>query len=969
MANNIKGITIEIGGTTQKLDQALKDNEKTAKSLQNELKAVNAALKLDPTNIEAAQKKQELLTEAVENTKEKLNTLKEAQEKAKEAFDKGEMSAEQYRAIETEVINTENELKRLEDELKNVHGAADAVGAKFEDIGKKVSNVGDKISSAGDKISNVGQSLMPVTAAITAIGAASVSSLMEMDEGYDTVIKKTGATGEALEDLTEQVDDVFSSLPTTAADAGIAVGEVNTRFGLMGDACEELSKDFIRFAEINETDLNTAIDSVDAIMTKFGIDTEDATAVLGLMTKAAQDTGITIETLENALSVNGATLKEMGLDLTESVNLLAQFEMSGVDTTTALAGLKKAQQNATEEGKTLEDALSETIESIKNASSETEALQIATELFGKKGAAEMTQAIREGRFSLEDLTGSLSDYGSIVEDTFNATISPWDEAKVAVNNLKVAGADLANELFTMLQPIISGIVEKVKEFTSWFKNLNDGTKQMIIKIAALVAALSPALMIIGKLTSGIGGFVTKIGGLITKIGGVIPKLGGLKGAITAIASPVGIVVAAIGALVAAFVYLYNTNDEFREKVNNAVEQIKAAFQSLVEKIKPLLEDIKAVFESLMTALQPVFEFIVEQVMVVANGIMNAMQPVIDAITNAINFVINIINAVLALIRGDFDGFFSYISAALQSAIDFVTNTLNAIAAFLSTLFSGIWTTITGIFQSVGQWFCDRFNEAYTGICNIFSAIGEWFAARWSDIKNALATVAEWFGTMFADAVTGIENAFSTIGQWFSARWMSIKNIFSTVATFFQEKFNSAAQAVKNAFSAIPQFFSDLWAKITGIFIDAGQKVADGVMGAFKSACNAVFGTIEGIVNGFVSAINGAIGLINKIPGVNIGKLSELTLPRLAKGGVMRRGQAIVGEEGAELLTMTGSRTIVTPLSDQNRSDTLSAAGAKTGGGFVQNITIESPKALSPYEVARQTRNQTRNMVLQLQGAR
>ncbi len=915
MGNSIKGITIEIGGSTQKLDQALKGNEKTAKSLQNELKAVNAALKLDPTNIEAAKKKQELLTAAVENTKEKLNTLKEAQEKAKEAFDKGEMSAEQYRAIETEVINTENELKRLENELKNVHGAADAVGAKFEEIGGKVSGIGDKITGAG-------KALAPVSAAAAGLGAAAVASLMEMDEGYDTVITKTGATGEALKDLTEQADDVFSSLPTSAKDAGIAVGEVNTRFKITGDACEELSKDFIRFAEINNTDLNTSIDSVDAIMTKFGVDSKNTTAVLGLMTKKGQDTGLSMEILENALNTNGATLKEMGLDLIGSVNLLAQFEESGVDTATALTGLKKAQQNATAEGKSLDEALKETIEGIKNASSETEALQIATDLFGKKGAAEMTQAIREGRFSLEDLTGSLSDYRSVVEDTFNATLDPWDEAKTAVNDLKVAGADLAGELMETAQPIISGLTAKVKVFTTWLKNLDAGTKQMIIKIGAIIAVLSPALMLIGKLTSGVGG-------LISMVGGVISKLGGLNGAIAALASPVGIVVAAIAALVAAFIYFYKTNDEFREKVNNAVEQIKAAFQSMSEKIKPLLENLKAAFNNLMTALQPVFQFIITQVMTVINGIINAMPYIISAVTNVIDYITNIVNAFIALLNGDFDGFFAYAKAAWQNALDFIKNILTAFSVYLQTVFSAIWQTIVRIFKGVGQWFSDRFNEAYTGIRNIFAPIGQWFGARWTEIKN----------------------------------------VFSTVTSFFQEKFNTAAAAIKNAFSTIPQFFSDLWQKITAIFIDAGQKVANGVMGAFKSACNAVFGTIEGIVNGFVNAINSVLGLINEIPGVDIDKLSKVSLPRLAKGGVLSRGQAIVGEAGAELLTMTGGKAIVTPLSDKNRNDTLSAAGAKTGGGFIQNIKIESPKPLSPYEVARQTRNQTRNMVLRLQGAR
>ena len=219
--------------------------------------------------------------------------------------------------------------------------------------------------------------------------------------------------------------------------------------------------------------------------------------------------------------------------------------------------------------------------------------------------------------------------------------------------------------------------------------------------------------------------------------------------------------------------------------------------------------------------------------------------------------------------------------------------------------------------------------------------------------------------MFSNAYNNIVNIFKGIGQWFSARWTDKKNVFANVATFFSEKFNAAAQAIKNAFSAIPQFFTDLWNKITGIFKDAGQKVADGVMGAFKSACNSVFGTIENIVNGFVNAINGVIGVINEIPGVSIGSLSRISLPRLAKGGVLSKGQAIVGEAGAELLTVANGRAIVTPLSDKNRSDTLQqAAGGR--GDFIQNNYIQSPKALSPYEVGRQTRNQTRNMVLALQ---
>ncbi|WP_230228869.1 phage tail tape measure protein, partial [Allobaculum mucilyticum] len=119
---------------------------------------------------------------------------------------------------------------------------------------------------------------------------------------------------------------------------------------------------------------------------------EDAQGYLGLLTTQAQATGISVDDLMNSVQKNGPVFKEMGLSIDESVNLLAQFEKNGVNADSALAGLKKAQQNATAEGKTLSQSLGETMQAIKGASSETEALQIATELFGKKGALEMTQA-------------------------------------------------------------------------------------------------------------------------------------------------------------------------------------------------------------------------------------------------------------------------------------------------------------------------------------------------------------------------------------------------------------------------------------------------------------------------------------------------------------------------------------------------------------------------------------------------
>ena len=948
MANNIKGITIEIGGDTTKLQNALKGVNGDLKSTKNELKEVEKGLKLDPKNTELLAQKQQLLTKAVGETKDKLDVLKTAEAQVEQQFKNGEASEEQYRAIKREVIATEAELKNLEEQAK----ASNSTLAK----------VGDAFGTVGDKATKAGEKMMPVTAGITALGAAGVAASMELDNGYDTIITKTGATGEALESLTTVADNVFSDMPTTMDDVGVAVGEVNTRFGATGTELENLSKEFIKFANINGTDLNTAIDSVDSIMTKFGVDASQAKNVLGLMTKAGQDTGISMETLETALTTNGASLKEMGLDLTSSVNLLAQMEASGVDVSTALAGMKKAVQNATADGKSADEALTETIDSIKNAKTETEALTIASDLFGKKGAAEMTQAIREGRLSVDDLSGALSDYGDVVSDTFETTLDPWDDAAVAMNNLKLAGADLGSSILTTLQPTIDKVVNKVKEFTTWFKNLDDNTKQMIVKIG-------PALIIFGKMSTGISGVIKTVTGLTSKIGG-------MSGVLSALTGPVGIVIAIIAALAAGFIALYKTNDEFKEKVDGTIGKVKDAFSQMWTTIQPLLESLKQAFINLMAALKPVFEFILTYIASIVNGVINAAAPIIAAIQNVIDFVTNIINAIIALLHGDFDGFFSYLQGAFNSAISFVKNIIQAVINFIigflegfgvnvKTLFTNIWNSIVAVFQGVGQWFSDRFTEAWNAITTIFSAIGSWFAARWNDIKTALAAVATWFLTMFTNAYTNVTNVFAAIGSWFGARWTEIKTALASVPTWFKTQFDNAWTNIKNAFANVTSFFSDLWEKIKGCFVNVGVAIGSAVGDAFKSAINSCLSTIEGVVNKFIGMINGVIGIINEIPGVSLSKIDTLSLPRLAKGGVLREGTAMVAEAGPELLSMVNGKAVVTPLTG---SAVNTAADNLKGNnsGFHQEINITSPKALSPYEVARQTRIQTRAMVIAMQ---
>lgn len=657
MADRIKGITVQIGGDTTGLSKALSGVNKQIKTTQNELKDVEKLLKMDPGNTKLLEQKQRLLASAAEESKTKLDSLKAAEKEVQQQFKDGVIDQSKMDAFNREMAEAKQKSEEATDVLREFGSVA----------GQEIQLAGQKVGEVGEKIGEVGKKLMPVSGAAVAVGAASVAAFNELDAGYDTIVTKTGATGETLDSLQESMRNLFGSLPIDAETAGIAIGEVNTRFGATGEELEELSRQFIQFSEINGTDLNSSIDNVDALMTKFGVDSSQTGDVLGLLTKAGQDTGISMDTLENALNTNGATLKEMGLDLTGSVNLLAQFEANGVDATTALAGLKKAQQNATANGQSLGGALGETIQKIKDSTNETEALQTATELFGKKGAAEMTQAIREGRLSVEDLTSSLGDYATTVEDTFNATLDPPDQAKVALNNLKIAGAELGESMMATLAPIIDQIVVKLQEFSAWFTSLDESQKQIILVIGAVVAAIGPAVVVIGEIVSGVGSIISAVGTVVGVITGtVIP-------AITGFVATVGIVpiaiLAAAATIIAAIALFGDQIQAVLQGVDDFLQGVFATdwtnifgpvlgevLNAFFANVKNIWDSIKMVFDGIIDFIRGVFTGDWERawtgVKEIFGGIFNGLKAVAKAPLNAI---IGMVNMAISGINGVIGG--------------------------------------------------------------------------------------------------------------------------------------------------------------------------------------------------------------------------------------------------------------------------------------------------------------------------
>lgn len=589
-AKTLKGITVEINGKTTGLANALKDVTKTSTALSSNLKEINKALKLDPGNTELLNEKQRILSESVAAARKELETLEGVQKQVSDQYANGDIDRGAWLEYQNKLQKAKQHLEDLEKAQKDFGTAA----------AQTIKEAGAKIEEYGGKASKVGETLTKnVTTPLTAAAAAGVAAFSAVDEGVDTIVTATGASGEALDGLVASYETIATSIPEELGDVASAVGEVNTRFHTTGEELEGQTTLFLQFAKITGGDVVSSVDSADKVLKTFGKTSDDASGLLGMVAKAAQDTGINAQGLLDDVLANSATFKELNFSLEESVNFMALLDENGVESSTALAGLKKAVVNLTDAGMSESEALQTVIDKIKNAGSETEALTIAQETFGTKGAAEMATAIREGRLSLDDLSASMADYSTVVTDTYNNTMDGVDGATTAANAAKIAMSTLGETISDMLAPIFQRLTQLLIDAKARFDTLDDGQKQAVVTIGLIVAAIGPALVIIGKVITAVGTITTGVGSLVGFVGGtvvplitgtVMPALSGLWALM--LANPISIVIAAIAAIVAAFVLLWNKCEGFRNFWINLFSSVKSTVVDAKNNVLSTFDGIK-----------------------------------------------------------------------------------------------------------------------------------------------------------------------------------------------------------------------------------------------------------------------------------------------------------------------------------------------------------------------------------------
>jgi len=562
------------------------------KTLNSEMKKTAEVFSSDADAKKKNAEQTKILTQQIDNQKQKVSQINEMYQKSVQQTGENSTATLKWKQA---LNNAETELAKMENQLKSMQPAAKSFADTLEASGQKLTQIGGAVTKVGTGLTK------GLTAPLAAVGAASIKAFNDVDAGLDTIIKKTGVTGDQLTEFQDIMNNLATTIPTTFENAGSAIGEVNTRFGVTGQELEDLSGQFIQFAELNNTDVSTSIDNVQKVMDAFGLTVQDAGPLLDTLNKVGQDTGISVDKLAQSMVTNGAALRAMNMNAADAAKLLGSLEKSGVDTSTVMTGLAKVQQTAYKDGIPMQEAFAQALSSSGDA----------VEIFGAKAGPKLYEAFSSGILGIDMFSGGMStlnDNLGSVSETFTATLDPIDQWQLTLNQLKITGAEIGNNLMTVLQPVLVQIGDVVKQLGTWFSGLTEAQQQNIVKMGLFLAAAGPVIATLGTVITTVGNVVTIGSKMIKTFNTISSAVQSAGGIMAALSSPVGIAVAAIGAAVAIGVLLYKNWDTIKQKAGELASSIKQKFEDIRSSIKQKIDAAREAVHSAVERIRGFFNF-------------------------------------------------------------------------------------------------------------------------------------------------------------------------------------------------------------------------------------------------------------------------------------------------------------------------------------------------------------------------
>lgn len=863
MANRIKGITVEIGGDTTGLDKALKSVNSTIKSTQSSLKDVNRLLKLDPSNTELLSQKQKLLKDAISATKEKLDALKTAQEQAKQQLENGDLGQDKYDALQREIIETEQELRRLQEQAATTNATLE----KMDAVGAKMESVGDSIAGAGKK-------MMPLTTVIGGLGIAAVKTAADFDSSMSQVAAISGATGDDLQALRDKAREMGEKTKFSASEAADAM----TYMAMAGWKSKDMISGIdgiMSLAAASGEDLATTSDIVTDALTAFGLSAKDSGHFADILAAASSNANTNVsmmgETFKYCAPIAGA-LGFSAEDTAEAIGLMANAGIKSSQAGTALrtimnnlAGDVKisgkaigdvtiATTNADGSMRDLSDILADCRAAFGNLT-ESEKANAAESLVGKNAMSGFLALMNAAPGDIAKLSGAIDNCDGSAEK-MAATMQ--DNLAGQLTILKSQLQELAISFGEILMPAIRSIVSKIQDFVDKLNGMDEGTKQAIVKIGLLVAAIGPLLIVIGNVISKTGTALrafSSLGKGVLKLSynfqngiGLAGKLGTALGGISA---PVLAVVAVIGTLVAAFMHLWNTNDGFREAIigtwNKIKETVSGFCQGIVDRLnalgfefKDILDVLKTAWDAFCSLLAPVFE-----------GVFNNIANILSTVTGAITGILDVF---IGIFTGNW-------SQAWTGVKEIFSSIWNGISSF----FSNILNVIKGIADVVLEWFGTSWNEVWTNVKtffeNIWNGIASFFKGIWDGICNTVQTAVMLIGSILQAAFDIITLPFRLIWEnckeIITSAWQKIKDTVTTVINAISSVISTVMEAIKNVISIV---WTAISTKVSTV-VNAIKSVVTTVFNAIKSVASTVWNGIKTAISSVVDGISSKVSSV------------------------------------------------------------------------------------------------------------
>lgn len=1004
--SKIAGITIEIGGETTKLQSALKGVNRNLGDTKSALKDVDKLLKLDPKNAELLQQKQKLLAAAVQETSEKLKIEKDALEQLKNG-PQTEKTIRQQEALTREIADTENQLSSLKKEYENFGSVAKQQAKVAADEIKKV---GEKISSVGDTVSGLGKKMtVGVTTPIVAAGTAAVKSAVDFEDAMAKVSTIADTTEIPIGDLRDAIVELSNETGISATDIADNVYNAISAGQKTGDAVNFVAAS-TKLAKAGFTDSASALDILTTTLNAYGFKADEVTRVSDVLIQTQNLGKTTVGELAAAMGKVIPTAKSNGVELESLAGCYAVMTANGIATAETTTYLNGMLNELGKQGSSAAEALAKGTADIKEggltmaecmdrgmslndvlgilASQAEKTGTTIQNMFGSAEAGKAANVLYDNSAKLDETIQSMGAAAGSTDEAFAKLDTTSYNTQKTINELKNTGIELGTQVLQMAAPYLEQIMSKVSELCAWLGSLDESQQQMIIKCAGIAAAAGPVLAIGGKAVSGIGSLVQAGSGLIGTVSSIAGKLGGLaSGAGSAVekvsslgtaagsaSAPVSSAGSAVGTLsqnalglVAAGAGILLASAGLALLAQSAIQIAGAgpgaavAMVAMIAALAGMAAGAAALAPALTAGAAGLVAF-GAGVTLVGAGVLLATSGVALLATQLPNIAANGAGAAAAIAQ---------IGTSLTALATGAGLTAAAVTAMLIP-FAGAAVTI-GATDIALAGLAATFTLAAGGAALLDVAI----LGVSTSVASISADVAT-AGDALTDMVSSVDIVKTSLNGLGDFAGSAIKK-FSQAFTSEQESASASAKAMVGAVMLSLLLSTDAgmltveksWTTSLNRLDTSSRVLMAQVENTMKESINKIVKMFADTKLEFSRDMKLPHFTLNGTFDPQTGSVPKVSVSWYRKAyddAYLLNGATIFGAMNGKFLgggEGHGSEMVV-------GTDKLMQMIRKASGGnqgFTQNLTINAPTELSPSEVARQTRNANRQMVLALKGVR